>query len=94
MPKREIQNHYLTNDGYEGWDFFKLLPTQGDRSAYSPLFQNSGGGPSDSQFKKSYDFYRRLRRHAVEGGAISPEKGVAESRRLILGTSNLLPANH
>ena len=37
VPKRRIQNHYLTNDGYEGLDFFKLLPTQGDRAAYSPL---------------------------------------------------------
>ena len=34
VPKRRIQNHYLTNDGFEGLDFFKLLPTQGDRAAY------------------------------------------------------------
>lgn len=33
---RRIQTFYLTNDGYEGGDFFKLLPTQADRSAYGP----------------------------------------------------------
>jgi hypothetical protein len=59
VPKRRIQNHYLTNDGYEGLEFFKLLPTQGDRAAYSPLVANSQDGVPDSQFKKSYDFYRR-----------------------------------
>lgn len=68
VPKRRIQNHYLTNDGYEGLDFFKLLPTQGDRAAYSPLVQNSGGGFPDSQFKKSYDFYRRRLKDADEDG--------------------------
>ena len=36
---RRIQNHYLTNDGYEGTDFLKFLPTQGDRQSYIPLIQ-------------------------------------------------------
>jgi len=49
----------LTNDGYEGLEFFKLLPTQGDRAAYSPLIANWQGEIPDSQFKKSYEFYRR-----------------------------------
>ena len=31
--KRKIQDHYLTNDGYEGLDLFKLLTTQGDEAA-------------------------------------------------------------
>jgi uncharacterized protein with ParB-like and HNH nuclease domain len=50
--KRRIQKHYLTNDGYEGLDLFKLLPTQGDRAAYSLLIQNSTSVPLDSQFSK------------------------------------------
>jgi uncharacterized protein with ParB-like and HNH nuclease domain len=29
--RRRIQQFYLTNDGFEGLDFFKLLPSQGDR---------------------------------------------------------------
>ena len=36
---RRIQNYYLTNDGYEGTDFLKFLPTQGDRQSYIPLIQ-------------------------------------------------------
>jgi uncharacterized protein with ParB-like and HNH nuclease domain len=58
VPKRRIQNHYLTNDGYDGLDVFKLLPTQGDRATYSPLIQASPNLP-DSQFKKAYQFFQR-----------------------------------
>jgi uncharacterized protein with ParB-like and HNH nuclease domain len=29
---RNVQHHYLTNDGSEGTEVFKLLPTQGDRA--------------------------------------------------------------
>ncbi len=25
--RSRIQNHYLTNDGYEGWEVYRLLPT-------------------------------------------------------------------
>jgi uncharacterized protein with ParB-like and HNH nuclease domain len=38
---RRIQQFYLTNDGSEGTEFFKLLPTQGDRDAYSALVNES-----------------------------------------------------
>ena len=58
VSKRRIQNHYLTNDGYDGLEVFKLLPTQGDRAAYSPLVQASPNFP-DSQFKKAYQFFQR-----------------------------------
>ena len=57
--KRRIQNFYLTNDGFDGLDFWKLLPTQSDRPAFWSLVQNSGGSFVDSNFIKSYDFYRR-----------------------------------
>src|SRR5438046_2007493 len=40
--RRRIQQFYLTNDGSEGTEFFKLLPTQGDRAAYASLIQDSG----------------------------------------------------
>jgi uncharacterized protein with ParB-like and HNH nuclease domain len=57
IQKRRIQNHYLTNDGYEGLEAFKLLPTQGDRAAYTPIIQASPNLP-DSQFRKAYDFFQ------------------------------------
>jgi hypothetical protein len=56
--KRRIQNHYLTNDGYDGTDLFKLLPTQADRESYSPLIQWQPSVPK-SQFQKAYKFYQR-----------------------------------
>jgi uncharacterized protein with ParB-like and HNH nuclease domain len=68
VPKRRIQNFYLTNDGYDGLEFFKLLPTQGDRPGYSPIVQKSGGVFPDSQFKRAYEFFRRRLRDQVEEG--------------------------
>ena len=68
VRKRKIQNFYLTNDGYEGTEFFKLLPTQGDRGGYSPIVQNNAAAFPDSQFKKAYEFFRRRLRDQVEEG--------------------------
>ncbi len=68
VRKRKIQNFYLTNDGYDGTEFFKLLPTQGDRGGYAPIVQNSATPFPDSQFKKAYEFFRRRLRDQVEEG--------------------------
>ncbi len=84
--RRRIQDYYLTNDGYEGLDFFKLLPSQGDRAAYSPLVQNSGELP-DSQFKKSYDFYRRrLKDRDDDGNALDAKRilEIIETRLMVV----------
>src|ERR1700761_9469846 len=35
--RRRIQQFYLTNDGSDGTELYKLLPTQGDRAAYASL---------------------------------------------------------
>jgi hypothetical protein len=86
-PRRRIQNHYLTNDGYEGIDLFKLLPTQGDRAAYSPLVQNAGGEFPESQFKKSYDFYRRrLKDRDDDGNPLDPKRilEIIETRLMVV----------
>lgn len=58
-PRSRIQQFYLTNLGSEGKEFFKLLPTQGDRDAYASLVRESGGAVPESQFRKAYDFFRR-----------------------------------
>ena len=87
VRKRRIQNFYLTNEGYEGPDFFKLLPTQGDRNAYSPLIQMSASGVPESQFKKSYDFFRRRLKDEIEQGAsIDPAKvlNILEGRLMVV----------
>ena len=73
--KLKIQNFYLTNYGYPGLDFFKLLPTQGDRESYSPILQNLATPFPDSRFKRAYDFFRRrLREQIDEGISIDPGK--------------------
>jgi hypothetical protein len=91
VPKRRIQNHYLTNDGFEGLDVFKLLPTQGDRPAYSVLVQNSGNGLPDSQFKKAYSFYRRRLRDQDDDGYPLDAKRILEivETRLMVVMINL-----
>ena len=91
VPKRRIQNHYLTNDGFEGLDFFKLLPTQGDRLAYSHLVQNSGLGGPESQFKNSYDFFRRRLRDQDDDGNPLDAKRILEiiETRLMVVMINL-----
>ena len=87
VPKRRIQNFYLTNDGFDGLDFWKLLPTQSDRLAFSSLVQNSGSSFPDSNFKKSYDFYRRrLKDLDDEGNPLEPMRilEIIESRLMVV----------
>ncbi len=58
-PKRRIQI-YLTNEGFEGNEFFKLLPTEGDRAAYSSIVREEASQVTDAQCKRAYDYFRRL----------------------------------
>ena len=84
--RRRIQQFYLTNDGSEGTEFFKLLPTQGDRAAYASLIQESGP-PLESQFKKAYDYFRRrLRGESDEGEKIDPKRilDIIEKRLMVV----------
>src|SRR5208337_3540469 len=72
---RRIQHFYLTNDGSDGTEFFKILPTQGDRAAYAALVENFGGPSAESQFKKAYDYFKkRLRGETDEGERIDPKR--------------------
>ena len=74
IQKRRIQRFYLTNEDYADTEFFKLLPTQGDREAYFPLIRGEGVAP-DSQFKKAYEFFkRRLRDDTDSGEKIDPRR--------------------
>jgi hypothetical protein len=87
IRRRRIQGFYLTNEGYEGTEFFKLLPTQGDRESYGPLIKNEGPAVPDSQFKKAYDFFRRrLRDEIDEGTRIDPGRvlEIIESRLMVV----------
>jgi uncharacterized protein with ParB-like and HNH nuclease domain len=75
VVRRRIQNFYLTNEGYEGIDFFKLMPTQGDRDLYAPLIQGEDQNLPESQFKKAYEYFRkRLRERNSEDKATDPKR--------------------
>jgi hypothetical protein len=85
--RRRIQQFYLTNDGSEGTEFFKLLPTQGDRDAYASLIHESVAARPESQFKKSYEFFRRrLRDASGDGEKIDPKRilEIVEKRLMVV----------
>ncbi len=86
-PRERIQKFYLTNFGFEGAEYFKLLPTQGDRDAYASLIQELGATVPESQFRKSYDFFkRRLRDSTEDGGKIDPKRilEIVEKRLMVV----------
>ena len=85
--RRRIQQFYLTNDGSESTEFFKLLPTQGDREAYASLIHETPNLIVDSQFRKSYEFFKkRLRDLAGDGEKIDPKRilDIIEKRLMVV----------
>ncbi len=85
--RRRIQQHYLTNDGSDGTERFKLLPTQGDRAAYASLIQDDGAPLAESQFKRAYDFFkRRLRGENDDGEKLEPKRilDIIEKRLMVV----------
>ena len=89
--RRRIQQFYLTNDGSEGTEYFKLLPTQGDREAYASLINDSAAARPESQFKKAYDFFRRRLRDIYDEGERVDPKRILEiiEKRLMVVMINL-----
>ena len=55
--RNRIQNHYLTNDGYENWEYLKLLPTQLDREAFRALILCKTS-VADSNVTAAYKHFR------------------------------------
>lgn len=87
VHRRRIQSFYLTNEGYESTELFKLLPTQGDRPAYTAIIQNSASPLPESQFKKSYEYFRkRLRMEIEEKELVDPRRvlEIIESRLMVV----------
>ena len=58
VERSRIQSFYLTNQGYGGWDYFKLLPTQDDRNGFKALV-NTLENPAHSEMEKAYSFFRQ-----------------------------------
>ena len=85
--RRRIQQFYLTNDGSEGADFYKLLPTQGDRAAYSSLVQDSSAPAVESQFRKAYEYFKRkVRSEGDDWEKIEPKRilDIIEKRLMVV----------
>jgi hypothetical protein len=91
MHRRRIQSFYLTNEGYEASEYYKLLPTQGDRLPYSALINDQGVLVEDSHFKKAYDYFRRKIRSQVDEGKIIEPRRILEiiETRLMVVMINL-----
>jgi uncharacterized protein with ParB-like and HNH nuclease domain len=90
--RTRIQNHYLTNDGYEGLDYLKFLPTQDDRDSFKMLV--SGGGDlasSDMQMHKAYEYLRqKITQGDSDGNPIDVPKLLDTiERKLIIVNINL-----
>lgn len=88
--RSRIEKHYLTNDGYEGWEVYRLLPTQTDRDAFKALVS----GPislDDSNVQAAYRYYRSKLRSADSAEQPIDPRLVLEviERRLMVVSINL-----
>ena len=57
-PRYRKLTRLLVNEDDEGFDRFKLLPTQPDRAAFARLID--GNPAKDNRFGRAYDHFRRL----------------------------------
>jgi len=87
-----IQNHYLTNDGYEGWDYLKFLPTQDDRDGFKILISSEGNLESSAlQMHKAYEYLRhKIKQGDSDGNSIDVSKLLETiERKLVIVNINL-----
>lgn len=68
--RNRIQRHYLFNEDYEGWDQFKLLPTQPDRAGFRALALGEDA-PQPSRMRDAYAYFcKKIAAKDSEGNAI------------------------
>ncbi len=90
--KKWIQNHYLTNDGYEDWEYLKILPTQlsGDRAVFRTLVLADATDGSSNIFEAYKHFRQCLKSKTSEGEPIDPKRLLEViERRLMVVSINL-----
>jgi hypothetical protein len=90
--RARIQKFYLTNDGYDGWDYLKLLPTQDDRDGFKALV-NASAIPvhAEMQMQTAYRFFcQRIKEKDSDGNPIDVQKLLDTiERKLIIVNINL-----
>jgi hypothetical protein len=90
--RKRIQNHYLTNDGYEDWEYLKILPTQlnGDRLVFRSLVLCEPTNTESNILAAHSYFRKRLNGKSSDGEAIDPIRLLETiERRLIVVNINL-----
>lgn len=90
--KKRIQNHYLTNDGYDDWEYLKILPTQlsGDRTVFRTLVLAEANDGASNIFSAYKHFRKCLKGKTTEGEPIDPKRVIEViERRLMVVSINL-----
>lgn len=88
----QIQNHYLTNDGYEEWEYLKILPTHmlDDRTVFRALVLSQSTEGSSTILSAYRHLRSRVSGKASDGAAIDPKRLLEIiERRLTVVSINL-----
>lgn len=65
--RTRIQNFYLVNEGFDGWDYLKILPTQDDRPAFKALIEGKAYGEQTNIHSAYKYFVQKLKGVDNEG---------------------------
>ena len=90
--RSRIQNYYLTNEGYEGLDYLKLLPTQDDRDNFEALVSDTGNQQfSEMQMHKAYRYLQqKIEEGDSDGNPINVSRLLETiERKLVIVNINL-----
>lgn len=90
--RSRIQNYYLTNEGYEGLDYLKLLPTQDDRDNFEALVSDTGNQQfSEMQMHKAYRYpQQKIEEGDSDGNPINVSRLLETiERKLVIVNINL-----
>lgn len=90
--KKRIQNHYLTNDGYDDWEYLKILPTQlsSDRAVFRTLVLAESTDGASNIFTAYKHFRTRLKGKTGEGEPVDLKRVLeVVERRLTVVSINL-----
>ncbi len=91
VERTRIQNFYLTNGGYDAWDYLKLLPTQDDRDGFKALVNATIPVHSEMQMHQAYRFLRQKIKDGDSDGSTIDVQRLLDTieRKLIIVNINL-----
>jgi uncharacterized protein with ParB-like and HNH nuclease domain len=90
IEKKRIENHYLINDGYDGWEYLKILPTQDDREAFKEIVTNTSHRKLSLMYRAYEYFLKKLESVDSDGNPIDVKRlFYTIERKLIIVNINL-----